>query len=134
MKFVRNLQSELHYKLTPLPDLVKHAAKDVTGNIQQLIMDFSFEMERRVSPDVTSCMRAALSRTKCESGIIRMILLELASVLGKYDFEGQLKGLVYVSDLCMNKIEELQKNRNERIQCYQTLGMCAGAALVILFA
>lgn len=131
---IRNLQSELHYKLSPLPDLVIHAAKDITGPIRQLMVDFASELERRVAPDVISCMRAALAKTKCESGMVRTILLELASVLGKYDFEGQLKGLAYISQLCTSKIEELRKNRNERIRCYQTLGMCAGAALVILFA
>ena len=62
-----------------------------------------------------------------------MILSELGESLGRFDLPGQLKGLEAVRRKCLMELEALGRNRTERLRCYQTLGLCAGAALVILF-
>jgi len=47
--------------------------------------------------------------------------------------EGQLKGLESVRQECRRQVETLSYNRDARLRSYQTLGLCAGAALAILF-
>ena len=56
----------------------------------------------------------------------------LGSSLGRFDLSGQLKGLQSVRGECLRELESLEKNQPERLKSYQTLGMCAGAALVII--
>ena len=38
-----------------------------------------------------------------------------------------------VRNYCDRELESLGKNGEERLRSYQTLGLCAGAALAILF-
>ena len=57
----------------------------------------------------------------------------LGQNLGRFDLQGQLKGMETVRNYCDLELESLGKNREERMRSYQTLGLCAGAALAILF-
>jgi hypothetical protein len=47
--------------------------------------------------------------------------------------EGQLQGIASVHSACERTLEQLSNNREMRLRSYQTLGLCVGAALVILF-
>jgi hypothetical protein len=53
--------------------------------------------------------------------------------MGRFDLEGQLNGLEAVRTRCRDWLDELISGREVRLRNYQTLGLCAGAALVILF-
>jgi hypothetical protein len=53
--------------------------------------------------------------------------------MGKFDIDGQINGLEAVRSLCRRMLDELTSGREVRLRNYQTLGLCAGAALVILF-
>ena len=53
--------------------------------------------------------------------------------MGRYDLEGQLQGIQTVKMECHGYLDELERHRAERLRSYQTLGLCAGAALVIIF-
>jgi len=57
----------------------------------------------------------------------------LGSSLGRFDLKGQLSGLESVRNTCRKTLEEMNRNRDNRLRSYQTLGLCCGAALVILF-
>ena len=57
----------------------------------------------------------------------------MGSSLGRFDLEGQLQGLESVRIYCREQLDELSKDRDVRLRSYQTLGLCAGAALAILF-
>jgi len=52
--------------------------------------------------------------------------------LGRFDLPGQLEGIQAVRKRCEESLESIRKNRNERLRSYQTLGVCAGAALAII--
>ena len=60
-------------------------------------------------------------------------LILLGRWLGRFDLDGQLKGLDAVRQECRRHLEELNNNREVRLRSYQTLGLCAGAAIAILF-
>ena len=53
--------------------------------------------------------------------------------IGRFDLEGQLQGLESVRVYCRDQLDNLAKDRDVRLRSYQTLGLCAGAALAILF-
>ena len=60
------------------------------------------------------------------------MLLLLGSSLGRFDLAGQLKGLSAVKGQCALELQELRTDREPRLRSYRVLGLCAGAALVIL--
>ena len=124
---------ELQYRLTPLPELCRCAAAEFQGRISQVLSFLTQELEAQVSPDATACMRVAVERTNKLPESVRKNLLTLGSSLGRFDLSGQLRGLEGVRVQCRTDLDALELNREVRLRSYQTLGLCAGSALAILF-
>lgn len=127
------MECELQYRLTPLPELCRQAGNDVKGTVREVFLNMARELDWQASPDAVSCMRAALRRSHELPRQTREILLQLGQTLGRFDLPGQLQGLEEARAACRMQLEELGKNRESRLRSYQTLGLCVGAALVILF-
>ena len=126
------ISCELQYRLTPLPQLCRQAALECTGALNRSFMSFADELDMQLSADVELCMKAALARQEDFSPNINELMLLLGHSLGRFDIEGQLKELDYVRQECRNKIKTLVEHKDSRLRTYQTLGLCAGAALTIL--
>lgn len=124
---------ELQYHLTPLPELCRKAAGECTGAVKQVLLQLSAELEGQIAPDATSCMNAAIARTPRLPQRTRKNLLALGSSLGRFDLQGQLSGLDNARNQCRRELDALSKDRDVRLRSYQTLGLCAGSALAILF-
>ena len=124
---------ELQYRLTPLPELCRCAASESGGAVSQALINLASELESQVSPDAPSCMNAALSRTAGLPSAARKNLQLLGTSLGQFDLQGQLTGLEAARKHCRRELEELSRDRDVRLRSYQTLGLCAGSALAILF-
>lgn len=126
------MECELQYRLTPLPDLCRQVAREFTYAPSDVFLELALEMEAQLSPDMDCCMSVALSRSKSLPAITRSQLELLGKSIGRFDLEGQLKGLEAVRQDCRRNLEALGNNRESRLRSYQTLGLCAGAALAIL--
>ena len=124
---------ELQFRLTPLPALCRQAGKECKGVIGKVLTTLAWELESQISPDADSCMYAALARTENIPPETEKALRLLGTSLGRFDLEGQLKGLEQVRSHCRRELDRLSQDRDQRIRGYQTLGLCAGAALAILF-
>lgn len=124
---------ELQFRLTPLPDLCRQAGKECRGVVGQVLTNLARELENQISPDADSCMYAAISRTDNLPEKAQEALRMLGSGLGRFDLQGQLQGLEQVRSHCRRELDRLADNRDQRVRGYQTLGVCAGAALAILF-
>lgn len=127
------MECELQYRLTPLPVLCRQAATEADGVIRDVFLALTHELEDQISPDVEHCMTAALSKIKNIPTLTNESLLLLGRSLGRFDIDGQLKGLDSVRQECRRNLEYLNQNRDVRLRSYQTLGLCAGAAIAILF-
>lgn len=122
---------ELQYRLTPLPQLCRSAAKDARGCVGHVLGRLAEELEAQTQPDVDGCVRAVLDEAL--PGRVREAFEMFGASLGRFDLEGQLKGLEAVRSHCRREVDVLASGRDERLRSYQTLGLCTGAALAILF-
>lgn len=127
------MQCELQYRLTPLPDLCRQAARQCGGCVQTLFTRLASELEDQISPDAAHCMTAALASSAHLPKRCREAAESLGKTLGRFDVDGQIRGMEAVRQFCRRNLEELMNGRDTRLRSYQTLGICAGAALVILF-
>lgn len=127
------MQCELQYRLTPLPELCRQAAQQSKGAIRRLFLALCEELEDQIAPEVWHCMNAALARTTGLTAGAAAIAGNLGKTLGRFDLDGQLRGLESTRQDCRRALEKLTDNREVRLRSYQTLGLCAGAALAILF-
>lgn len=124
---------ELQYHLTPLPELCRTAAREIEGCVSQALLCLASELESQIAPDAPSCMHAAIAKNPKLPQRVSKILSRLGTSLGRFDLSGQLKGMESARQQCRQDLEELSKDREQRLRNYQTLGLCAGCALAILF-
>ena len=88
-------------------------------------------LDEQVFSDASYCMEVALEREnlpRSVTGIHKM----LGQTLGSYDLAGQMGELAAVKGACQEALDSLRENISQRLRSYQTLGLCAGAALAIL--
>ncbi len=124
---------ELQYRLTPLPELCNSAAQETQGLLGQALLELTRELKAQISPDASCCMRAVVEKNHKLPAEVRKNLLTLGISLGRFDLQGQLTGIEGVRAQCRADLDALEKNRDVRLRSYQTLGICAGFALAILF-
>lgn len=126
------MECELQYRMTPLPDLCNAAGREIGGQAGTVLLRLSEELNQQVSPDVAACMENVLRNADSLSGHTLENLKLLGNSLGRFDLKGQLSGLESVRGACRQDLAHLSQNRENRLRSYQTLGLCAGAALAIL--
>lgn len=129
---LEHMESQLAYQLTPLPDLCRQAGKETGGIVGEVLRNLGRELSWQSAPDVSGCMAAALGRSRELPKQLRRFLVRLGKSLGRFDLPGQLRGLESLKEECSQQLAQLQSGREPRLRSYRTLGLCAGAALVIL--
>jgi stage III sporulation protein AB len=127
------IECEIQFHLTPLPNLCRQVAEEFKDPLGSVFRVLSSEIDNQVSPDIAHCMSVTLKKFKSLPAISRSGLLLLGRSIGRFDLQGQLMGLESVRQECRRNLKALDFNRDSRLRSYQTLGICAGAALAILF-
>lgn len=132
IRCIEFLSWELQCRLTPLPQLCAMGAEQTKGVIKEVFQQLAIELEKQTGPDVTRCMETVLQEAVGLPEITQSILYILGQNLGRFDLNGQLSGLETVRQMSIRSLAGLQNNRDSRLRSYQVLGLCAGAALVIV--
>lgn len=133
IQILNYIESELQYSLMPLPALCRHVSQIFSGIPGNIFAEFADEMELQKFSEPVQCITAVLNNTKSIPHITRTELELLGKTIGRFDLDGQVKGLDAVRIECERNLAILCDNRENRLRSYQTLGLCAGAALAILF-
>lgn len=133
LRALNYMECELQYHLTPLPELCRQAAKEADGIVQDIFCRLGRELEQQTSPDVEICMKTVLQDTPTVPKAVRRHFKILGKTLGRFDLPGQLKGLEEAQASCKRELEAIRANQRDTLKSYQVLGLCAGAALAILF-
>jgi stage III sporulation protein AB len=123
---------ELQYKLTPLPELFRKTAQQTCGYFRAFFLDLADELDMQVIPNAQSCLCVVLKKHTAIPVCVQDCLTELGRTLGSFDLRGQLDGYAYARTICKDKIAALEEGKEGRMRTYQTLGLCAGAALAVL--
>lgn len=123
---------QLRYKMPPLAELCRDAAKYSSGAVGQALLLFAEELQQQVLPDPSICMRVALGKAKKLPDQVYTRLKELGNTLGQLDLVSQIESLEAASERCSRELHQIRSGLETRKQNYQTLSLCAGAALVIL--
>ena len=130
---IKFMQWELSYRLTPLPELLRKAGSNCGGEVGELLKAVSEELSQQLYPDAASCMQKVLSERRDQPRMVRLLLRKLGMSLGSFDLGGQLEGLKSLQADCEHQLKLLEDGKMQRFRSYETLGICAGAALAILF-
>ena len=126
------MECELKYRCTPLPQLCRYAVRNRYTLIGNLFSQLADELDSQISPDTERCMAAVLERNSNLDKHLQKILEELGMNIGRFNLDGQIRGLEYTKATCYHQLKDLEHNKDHRLRSYQTLGLCAGTALAIL--
>ncbi len=127
------MECELKYRLTPLPDLCRCSAAICRGSVKNMLSTLADELDTQISPDVKKCIDATMNMVSDIPSLVIEGFTLLGQTLGHFDLDGQLKGIESVKHECSRKLAAYMENQDTRLRSYQTLGICAGAAIAILF-
>lgn len=130
--FLLDMENELSCRHSPLPVLFRRSVPGMHWELARVMNLLAEQMEKMVLPDVQCCMDSVLGQTVLLPGSVKQLLQELGRSLGRYDLDGQLRELRAVRESCSQRVCTHRQERDSRIRGYQTLGLCAGAALAIL--
>lgn len=125
------MHSELEYRRPPLPELCRLAGNGSLGSVGAVFERLACELDRQIAPDAGCCMAVVLSSLDIWSGLSEL-LRDLGETLGRFDLQGQIRGIDAVRRDTNRELDKLTVNQDGRLRAYQTLGLCAGAALAIL--
>ena len=126
------IQCELQFRMTPLPELCSLAGSACSGRISEYFQMLAKELEQQTLPDVRSCAEAVAASTAKLPERVENALEVFSRSLGQFDAQGQIQELEKARNYCHSAMTAMDENRDMRLRSYQTLGICAGAALVIL--
>lgn len=127
------ISCELQYRMTPLPQLCRQAALECSGLLNRLFSALADDLEMQVASKVDVSMQTVLANSRDIPQNTLEILQKLGRSLGRFDLDGQLQDLESIRTQCRSRLSQLSDNKDIRLRSYKTLGLCAGAALVILF-
>lgn len=123
---------ELPERMPPLPILSRDTAQHTSGKIRQIFAELSEILDLQEYANTEQCMNTIVDRhTLPESA--KLNLLRLGQSLGRFDIPGQVSGLISIKQSVERELNAILTNMEVRIRSYKTLGICAGAALAILF-
>ena len=126
------MECELQYRLTPLPELCAMVAADNNGVFATTFAQLETALKEQLSPNVDLCMSQVIQGIEGMPASAAGVLRQLGKSLGRFDVDGQLKGLAAAKQECRLILEQLSANQQERVRSFKTLGICAGAAIAIL--
>lgn len=133
IRIIDFMECELQCRLTPLPELCRQAASQGSDALSRFLISLSNELEKQISPDVVHCVASALAVNMDIPSETRLQLKYLGESLGRFDLDGQIKGLASVRQSSREVVDTICTNKEVRIRTYQTLGLCVGAALAVIF-
>lgn len=126
------MSCELSYRLTPLSTLCRGAAENSSGTVGQFLTALAAALERQTSPDAQTCVYEVLVHLDLTANL-RRLFRELGSSLGRFDLPGQLRGLESAIRSAEEALRDHRAGAADLRRSWQTLGLCAGASLAILF-
>lgn len=132
LRILDYMECELQYRITPFPQLCRQIESTFSMKIGNAFGLFALELDSMISPSVDLCMTNALAKCGNLSPYVHKNLVLLGKNVCHFDLDGQIKGIDAVRQECKKDLEALEQNRDSRLRSYQTLGLCAGAALAIL--
>lgn len=124
---------ELGYRMPPLSELCRGGAAVSRGSVSRVLERLAQELDAQLTPDASACMAAALEAVPRLPARTAGYFAHLGRSLGRFDLQGQVSELENTAARIRRELEAMGRNWELRLRNYQTLGLCAGAALVILF-
>jgi len=130
------LESEMKYRLDPLPDLLLRVSKVKEGMSSDLLVTAARMLKDQTSLDLSVYWEKAVEIAYCDSALTKedkSIVSDLGIELGKTDVGNQYSLFHRTCSLLEVQVEEAIEEKKTKGKMYKSLGTAIGALIVILF-
>lgn len=129
------LESEMKYRLEPLPDLLLQVSRIKDGMSASFLMTAGLLLKNQADRDLPDCWKEAVETAFLESALNKedkRILTDLGIELGKTDMESQSGMFRRTFSLLEVQTAEAVEEQRTKGKMYKSLGTAIGALIVIL--
>lgn len=129
------LESEMKYRMDPLPDLLIRVSKIKEGMSAALLESAGLLLSSRNAFDLPACWQEAVETAYMESALNkedRRILTDLGIELGKTDMTNQSGMFQRTVSLLEAQAAEAAEERKTKGKMYKSLGAAMGVLIVIV--
>ena len=133
LEFLDEMECELLYKGTPLPKIIHTIISNKKGIVFDVFNTLAAELEAQIQPNIAYCMDAALKKHPNTPPETRRFMEKFGKTLGQYSEEGQLLEIRALRQEAQHRQSRLEEDLESKTKTYKTLGVCAGAAIVVIF-
>lgn len=129
------LESEMKYRLDPLPDLFLRVSKIKNGMSGVMLETAGRLLQNQAGRDLPSCWREAVETAYMESALNKddkRIISDLGIELGKTDMESQSGMFLRTFSLLESQVQEAIEEKRTKGKMYKSLGSAIGILIVIL--
>lgn len=132
---LEEMERELQYRLTPLPELLAGLAARTAGPVGIFFSLCVREMDKLEEQSFSRLWGGALEGSGLDlEEEDRRLLLELGASLGRYDSRSQCQAIAQVRGRLEENLAAALERKERLGRVYGVLGLAAGALLVILLA
>ncbi|HVI43114.1 MAG TPA: stage III sporulation protein AB [Anaerovoracaceae bacterium] len=129
------MESEMKYRLDPMPDLLLRISKIKVGMSTELMETASRLLRDQTSRDLADCWKEAVDTAYLESALNKedkRIITDLGIELGKTDMESQSGMFLRTFSLLEAQTTEAIEEKKTKGKMYKSLGSAIGILIVIL--
>lgn len=129
------LESEMKYRLDPLPDLFLRVSRIKDGMSRALLEIAGNLLKTQPSRDLPECWKEAVETAYLESALNqedKRIICDLGIELGKTDISSQSSLFYRTFSLLEAQVEEATEEKKTKGKMYKSLGTAVGVLIVIL--
>ncbi len=132
---VLQLQNEILYTYTPLPEAIEHVYEKSSGDIKMFFFDLA-DILRKGSCESVYIAYTAAYKSHCDklflSSSDELLLSDLFKSLGEVDIIGHEKIFNLFLETVKGPIEESEELMKKNLKMYRYLGVCVGLGIVII--
>lgn len=129
------LESEMKYRLDPLPDLFLRVSKIKEGMSSEFLVTAGLLLKNQSARDLPDCWKEAVETTYLESALNKedkRIIADLGIELGKTDMESQSGMFQRTFSMLEAQTAEAIEEKKTKGKMYKSLGSAIGVLIVIL--
>jgi len=129
------LESEMKYRLDPLPDLFLRVSKIKAGMSADLLKTAGLLLKNQSTQDLPDCWKEAVEMSYLESALNKedkRIITDLGIELGKTDMESQSGMFQRTFSMLEAQTAEAIEEKKTKGKMYKSLGSAIGVLIVIL--
>ncbi len=124
------LKTKIRFTYAPLKEIFYDISKSITSKTGKIFEEAADYMDKVGATD--SWTSAVKSAELCVTKEDKEVICQFGKLLGKTDLDGQLNEIELSLNFLETQIQKAEEEKNKNAKLYKSLGVIAGAGIIII--